>query len=842
MFHNKKEEARLQSAVDELTVQLSAKSGALAGKVAECEATAAALKSATAQVKVLQGECESVKGAAAKAEARNRELAARCAASEARAAQLQQLYEADSAAWSARCDENEAAYARRDAQRVAEAAALRQQLAEERESSAAAAAEHEAKALSAEFAARTVTADYEARLAALVAEVAAATASAEAAAAEAAAATAAAEAAAAAAAAAAATAAAEAAASEIAAEPSPADEAEGSARGDFSASALELAINEEAEAAGSKAAVVATQTSPQGQGSPAQGSQPGSPSSARPPTSRAKSSASSPTSASAASAASAAAAAVAAAAASTTISAAAAAAAAAGPCSPGSQLGGESTPSGAGSPQPKGQRKLASELGAAKQQCAVLERRVAELEEMLQDKLRELVDQGEKNYQLYDKIQALKVQEGAAEKELAHVRELIIKEIAGPAAEAAAYKNVPSEELLRVLAKAHALDNAPTLHGGEHAISGASKRRPVRSSNSAGAGTTSCSASSGACDAGPCDAGEQDETAADEAAAAAAAGGLTRLEAMQLTAEVRLLKQANRRLQQKSDEAEQVERSGLAALESMAVLKKRSEDLAARLRREKDMRARSEAELQKAADKIQALTQHIEKLMVHLKHEAAAKTIAGQEVTNYKQEAALLRARNTALAKKNKSRDKALEELREGSRILEDQLRLMDQKYVQLRAKLDWTRVTSGREVKKIQNEANKLRASFALAFSQASSDGSAIGAFKGLLGGEDEDEDEDDEDDEEEGDGEGEGSDEDADDQDEEAQQDADDDDEAKGDLDDAERTPAAPKHKAATPKGPSAQPFAASKFGNNLAADESLPAIESIIPAGAERYKPRA
>ena len=51
-----------------------------------------------------------------------------------------------------------------------------------------------------------------------------------------------------------------------------------------------------------------------------------------------------------------------------------------------------------------------------------------------------------------------------------------------------------------------------------------------------------------------------------------------------------------------------------------------------------------------------------------------------------------------------------IRELKEGCRILEDQLRLMDTKYVELRNKLDWTRSQSSKEVKRIQSEANKLR------------------------------------------------------------------------------------------------------------------------------------
>jgi hypothetical protein len=70
----------------------------------------------------------------------------------------------------------------------------------------------------------------------------------------------------------------------------------------------------------------------------------------------------------------------------------------------------------------------------------------------------------------------------------------------------------------------------------------------------------------------------------------------------------------------------------------------------------------------------------------------------------------LLKQRNTALTQKNRAREKVIRELKEGCRILEDQLRLMDTKYVELRNKLDWTRTQSSKEVRKIQSEANKLR------------------------------------------------------------------------------------------------------------------------------------
>ena len=63
----------------------------------------------------------------------------------------------------------------------------------------------------------------------------------------------------------------------------------------------------------------------------------------------------------------------------------------------------------------------------------------------------------------------------------------------------------------------------------------------------------------------------------------------------------------------------------------------------------------------------------------------------------------LLKNRNAVLAKKNSSRDRLINELKEGAKILEDQLRLMDEKYIELRNKLDWTRQHSQKEVRRIQ-------------------------------------------------------------------------------------------------------------------------------------------
>ena len=68
------------------------------------------------------------------------------------------------------------------------------------------------------------------------------------------------------------------------------------------------------------------------------------------------------------------------------------------------------------------------------------------------------------------------------------------------------------------------------------------------------------------------------------------------------------------------------------------------------------------------------------------------------------------------LSKKSTAKDRLILELREGSKILEDQLRLMDEKYLELRTKLDWTRENGNKRVLKAEKTAKELRMKFALA------------------------------------------------------------------------------------------------------------------------------
>lgn len=156
-------------------------------------------------------------------------------------------------------------------------------------------------------------------------------------------------------------------------------------------------------------------------------------------------------------------------------------------------------------------------------------------------------------------------------------------------------------------------------------------------------------------------------------------------------------------------------RFSLGSAEDVRALKAKSINLIERIRNEKREKARVEADVRSLSKKIDILTVHIEKIMIHLKHEAAAKikamdALRGSENRNIK-----LRERNDVLARRASAKDRLVHELREGSKILEDQLRLMDEKYLELRSKLDYSRQESARRVEKAERKARDLRVKYAL-------------------------------------------------------------------------------------------------------------------------------
>lgn len=133
-------------------------------------------------------------------------------------------------------------------------------------------------------------------------------------------------------------------------------------------------------------------------------------------------------------------------------------------------------------------------------------------------------------------------------------------------------------------------------------------------------------------------------------------------------------------------------------------------------RRERELKSKLERDVTTANQRIEALSDHIEKLMIHLKHEATSKAKSLTECSRCRKEIELLKKRNETMEKRNGRKNRAIDELKDGAKILEDQLTLMDEKYMDLRMKLDWTRVQTERVMNRKEEEIKDLRAKLLLA------------------------------------------------------------------------------------------------------------------------------
>jgi hypothetical protein len=117
----------------------------------------------------------------------------------------------------------------------------------------------------------------------------------------------------------------------------------------------------------------------------------------------------------------------------------------------------------------------------------------------------------------------------------------------------------------------------------------------------------------------------------------------------------------------------------------------------------------------KTKKKVQILTDHVEKLVKILKYESTAKIKGLEHIREMKKD--MKRIDNT-LKNKSKviaSQSRLIRELREGAKILEDQLRIMDEKFLDVRFKLDGVRTQQKTIVLKAEAEAQALRVKFAL-------------------------------------------------------------------------------------------------------------------------------
>jgi len=155
--------------------------------------------------------------------------------------------------------------------------------------------------------------------------------------------------------------------------------------------------------------------------------------------------------------------------------------------------------------------------------------------------------------------------------------------------------------------------------------------------------------------------------------------------------------------------------TALLCAEDIRLLKAKLSSLVERARIDKERLIKSESESAFAKKKMEMLRDHLEKLMTHLKHEAAAKVRSQEQLRVKERDLYKVEEQARIIQRKSSAKDRLVLELREGSKILEDQLRLMDEKYLELRLKLDWARENGEKKVKKAQAAAKALRIKFTM-------------------------------------------------------------------------------------------------------------------------------
>lgn len=263
--------------------------------------------------------------------------------------------------------------------------------------------------------------------------------------------------------------------------------------------------------------------------------------------------------------------------------------------------------------------KMRAELSEERRRREAAEARCDALEEQqglkaVSHKLREaeqaahksgvlLVEQGEKNLKLHDKLQAARSQVSDAKQDIATVRRALIAEIAGEDAEFELYANISFPDLVRL-----------ALQGKRNGVS---------------AGAADASGGDGSSGGG--DGGGVTELGSSRAAIKALKLDNSKLDGVRKAeAEIKAMRSALQAAQKELGQQRKIAAKARSAEQLLQELKDKNMEMGNRIAREKDRVMGQKDEVRRRDDRIQALSDHIEKLMVHLKHEAAAKAKAAE--------------------------------------------------------------------------------------------------------------------------------------------------------------------------------------------------------------------
>eukprot|EP00753_Platysulcus_tardus_P012335 PLAT3354.31.p2 GENE.PLAT3354.31~~PLAT3354.31.p2 ORF type:complete len:671 (-),score=381.45 PLAT3354.31:59-2071(-) len=373
----------------------------------------------------------------------------------------------------------------------------------------------------------------------------------------------------------------------------------------------------------------------------------------------------------------------------------------------------------------------ASKVTPLRLEATTPEGKVAELEQLLFNKSAELVAAGEKNHALGRKLEKRSEAEARMLDDMHASRLLLIESMTGGGAggaDAAMFKNVPLTELITI--KLRALSGSLV---GEKLLSKATRAiaRGQVGVDSSGVGKEEGAGEEAGEEAG--ESGDASAAGGDGSAHEAKEGvgadldGDGRISAEEsavfaaMQDELDALRAEGARLRKRLAGMQSVHTEVAALQGTVRALKARNLRLTERVRVEKKARAKAEKAVGKRDSKLTALTAHIQKLMLHLKHEATGKVKLSDGMKKTSSELQSAKETVSRLQRRCATKERAIKELRESSKILEDQLQLMDEKYVELRGKLDWTRTSSQKEVRRAEAEAAQLRMKWALVLSGTS-------------------------------------------------------------------------------------------------------------------------
>lgn len=328
----------------------------------------------------------------------------------------------------------------------------------------------------------------------------------------------------------------------------------------------------------------------------------------------------------------------------------------------------------------------------AQERHEALKAQMLELKREVFDKSQALVTQGEKHFKFKTVYEKLMERERSLAQELDAGRKCLLQGISGPDVDVSLYQHIGLVELIRLR-----LQSRHDLH--EMWINQNDTDEEEEEGRASPKSKSSKSKQAKAKKTNPNQEGTE------------ILGSLGKLER-----EMRVLRSRNKKLVVRVQELEQELECAVSAMDDVKVLRGKAAELAGRQRNEKGLRSKFEFAAKENSEQVLALSEHIEKLMVHLKHEAAAKARAEASTRRLEREMGQIRNRTLALTAKIKAKDRLVMEMRDGSKILEDQLRLLDEKQIDLRTKLDWARSSSSKEVKRLQEDAGILRTKWQMA------------------------------------------------------------------------------------------------------------------------------